>query len=266
MLNNTSKIWRALLATLALGLTGSVGFAADAHYYVNDPLATTVAIADAAGEIAAIEADAFGAPLATGAAPSRYTGKPYDADLGAFVFPFRNYRPEEARWMSADPSGFPDGMNGRTYQAFVFTQLDPFGLRFVFNGQYAADYKRIIDGIKKNGSQQLKDLVGTLDNSNRDHRIDELKGTNADGTPASIPYTTPDTFDVGAGHDTSTFINPTSYTLGNRTWSFPQALVHELLHARDQLNGNYDFTDPHTSEFMRMEYSFMVDVAKLNLE
>jgi hypothetical protein len=58
---------------LALGLTGNVGFAADAHYYVNDPLATTVAISDAACEIAAIEADALGAPLIpedTSAAPA----------------------------------------------------------------------------------------------------------------------------------------------------------------------------------------------------
>jgi RHS repeat-associated protein len=128
MLNNTSKIGRALLATLALGLTGSVGFAADAQYYVNDPLATTVAISDAAGEIAAIEADAFGAPLAAGEAPSRYTGKPYDADLGAYVFPFRNYRPEEARWMSADPSGFPDGVNGNVYVGVFANIIDPLGL------------------------------------------------------------------------------------------------------------------------------------------
>jgi RHS repeat-associated protein len=128
MLNNTSKIGRALLATLALGLTGSVGFAADAHYYVNDPLATTVAIADAAGEIAAIEADAFGAPLAAGEAPSRYTGKPYDTDLGAYVFPFRNYRPEEGRWMSADPSGFPDGLNNNTSTRCPLTEIDPLGL------------------------------------------------------------------------------------------------------------------------------------------
>ena len=134
MLNNTSKIGRAILATLALGLTGSVGFAADAQYYVNDPLATTVAITDAAGEIAAIEADAFGAPLAAGEAPSRYTGKPYDADLGAFVFPYRNYRPEEGRWMSADPSGFPDGVNGVAYAPNLFSELDPTGLLSIVAG------------------------------------------------------------------------------------------------------------------------------------
>jgi RHS repeat-associated protein len=129
MLNHTtSHFGRALIVALALATTGSVGFAADVQYYVNDPLATTVAIADSAGEIAAMEADAFGASLAIGEAPGRFTGKPYDADLGAYVFPFRNYRPEESRWMSADPSGFPDGVNGRYYSPMPLTEVDPLGL------------------------------------------------------------------------------------------------------------------------------------------
>ena len=37
-----------------------------------------------------------------------YTGKPYDADLNAYLFPFRNYSPDLGRWTVADPSGFPD--------------------------------------------------------------------------------------------------------------------------------------------------------------
>jgi RHS repeat-associated protein len=128
MLNITQSFGRALIAALAFGFTCSAGFAAESHYYVNDPLATTVAIADSAGEIAAMEADAFGAPLAMGEALGRFTGKPYDADLGAFVFPFRNYRPEEGRWMSSDPSGFPDGVNASAYAPEIFTGVDPLGL------------------------------------------------------------------------------------------------------------------------------------------
>lgn len=124
------RIGRALLAALALGFAAtSAAWAADGtRYYVNDHLATTVGIADAAGEIAALEADAFGSPLAGGANAGRFTGKPYDEDLGAYVFPFRNYRADEARWMSADPSGFPDGVNGRIYAPNPIHGLDPFGL------------------------------------------------------------------------------------------------------------------------------------------
>ncbi|MEI6561249.1 MAG: RHS repeat-associated core domain-containing protein [Verrucomicrobiota bacterium] len=44
-----------------------------------------------------------------------YTGKPYDKDLGAYTFNYRNYDPSTIRWTSADPSGFPDGANNFIY-------------------------------------------------------------------------------------------------------------------------------------------------------
>ena len=57
-----------------------------------------------------------------------YTGKPYDADLGAFTFKYRNYDPELKRWTSADPSGFPDGANNTSYAPCPTWKLDPNGL------------------------------------------------------------------------------------------------------------------------------------------
>lgn len=112
-----SRCARLVFAALLTCVVGNVVFAAaeGTRYYVNDHLATTVGVADAAGEIAALEADAFGSPLAGGANAGRFTGKPYDEHLGAYVFPFRNYRANEARWMSADPSGFPDGVSSISY-------------------------------------------------------------------------------------------------------------------------------------------------------
>jgi len=97
-------------------------------YYINDHLATTIATIDARGIIDQVETTAFGAPLAAGRPATRYTGKPYDEDLGAYVFPFRNYRPEEARWMTPDPSGFPDGMNNREYNSSPNKYIDSYGL------------------------------------------------------------------------------------------------------------------------------------------
>ncbi|MDR1281782.1 MAG: RHS repeat-associated core domain-containing protein [Opitutaceae bacterium] len=125
----STKSILSLAAGLALALTGSLS--AKDTWYVSDHLATTVASIDVAGEIAQIEADAFGTPLGhdgTIGNPERYTGKPYDEDLGAYVFPFRNYRPEEGRWMSNDPSGFPDGINPSTYYPNPNTAIDPYGL------------------------------------------------------------------------------------------------------------------------------------------
>lgn len=106
---------RLVFTVLLTCLVGNVSPAAGTRYYVNDHLATTVGMADAAGEIAALEADAFGSPLAGGPNAARFTGKPYDEDLGAYIFRFRYYRPSEGRWLTADPSAFPDGVNGRMY-------------------------------------------------------------------------------------------------------------------------------------------------------
>ncbi len=131
LMRPVSSSLRLCLALGVVGVFASVGSAASTAkdtYYVNDHLATTVATADAAGEIAQIEADAFGTQAGPVAKDSRFTGKPYDADMGAYVFPFRNYRSDEARWMSTDPSGFPDGSNASAYAPNPLSQLDASGL------------------------------------------------------------------------------------------------------------------------------------------
>jgi len=60
-------------------------------------------------------------------ASSFYTGKPYDADLGAYMFNYRNYDVELNRWTTSDPSGFPDGPNGHFYAPRPTSELDPVG-------------------------------------------------------------------------------------------------------------------------------------------
>jgi len=57
-----------------------------------------------------------------------YTGKPYNKELGAYVFNFRNFDPESSRWTTADPSGFRDGANNFVYAPIPTTDFDPNGL------------------------------------------------------------------------------------------------------------------------------------------
>ena len=58
-----------------------------------------------------------------------YTGKPYDEDLQAYHFLYRNYSPTQARWTAADPSGFPDGPNQWLYvNNGVMNKVDALGL------------------------------------------------------------------------------------------------------------------------------------------
>ncbi len=43
-----------------------------------------------------------------------FTGKPYIGELG-YAFLFRNYRPEQGKWQTADHLGYPDGWNSFAY-------------------------------------------------------------------------------------------------------------------------------------------------------
>ncbi len=58
----------------------------------------------------------------------RYTGKPYSKALGAYVFNAREYDPQLSRWTTADPSGFPDGVNNRAYTSRPINDCDSTGL------------------------------------------------------------------------------------------------------------------------------------------
>jgi RHS repeat-associated protein len=69
-----------------------------------------------------------------------YTGKPYDADAGGYIFKYRTYNPEMARWTSADPSGYPDGVNNHIYAAIPTSEFDPFGLALPSAAAFWADY------------------------------------------------------------------------------------------------------------------------------
>ena len=62
---------------------------------------------------------------------ARFTGKPYDEDLQAFVFPYRNYDEKSARWRSADPAGYPDGLNQHFYAAVPTLEIDTMGLEII---------------------------------------------------------------------------------------------------------------------------------------
>jgi RHS repeat-associated protein len=77
-----------------------------------------------------------------------YTGKPYAADLNAYLFPFRNYSPDLCRWTIADPSGFPDGANNYCYAPTPNMGCDPLGLKLEVEFVDSADGKTIgVDGI-----------------------------------------------------------------------------------------------------------------------
>jgi RHS repeat-associated protein len=115
-----------------------------------------------------IEADAFGTPLSHDGSvgnPERYTGKPWDEDFGAYVFPFRNYRPEEGRWMSGDPSGFPDGMNGQAYTGRPLQYIDPLGLKIIVSQDTTGIVQQTLNQIVESGvSSTINELHSSTTN------------------------------------------------------------------------------------------------------
>ena len=92
-----------------------------------------------------------------------YTGKPFDMELGTYVFKYRNYDPKMQRWTTADPSGFPDGANNYTYVSMPSSSLDPTGLVTIDNAADAVFWYKyglgLVDGVAGNG------LISTIKNS-----------------------------------------------------------------------------------------------------
>ncbi|MGJ3243897.1 MAG: hypothetical protein ACFE0O_13225, partial [Opitutales bacterium] len=87
----------------------------------------TTALGVNVDEVSDIESARFIRLRSGGATPDRQ-GKPYDADLQAHVFPYRNYATDLGRRTSADPLGFPDGPNRHFYAPVPTMGLDALGL------------------------------------------------------------------------------------------------------------------------------------------
>jgi RHS repeat-associated protein len=94
-----------------------------------------------------------------------FTGKPYLEENGQYLFLFRHYDPELARWTTPDPSGFPDGANNHIYGGKPLSGIDPLGLQwsvwefiqhFYFGGGAAVSLTEIgfLGGIKSEAERQ----------------------------------------------------------------------------------------------------------------
>lgn len=112
------------------GPRGSPVASSKGAVYFNDLLGTTVGVREGRGPLRAKQGDkaprytaaaltAFGEPLpgqGVGAPSSGafFTGKPSVPGLG-YAFLLRSYRPDLAKWQTADPFGYPDGWNRLAY-------------------------------------------------------------------------------------------------------------------------------------------------------
>ena len=94
-------------------VTGGNPILAEDKVLFNDMLGTTLGVHSEKYE--PIARDAFGMTSKDAdSAENFFTGKPYIGELG-YAFLFRNYRPEQGKWQTSDPLGYPDGWNNLAY-------------------------------------------------------------------------------------------------------------------------------------------------------
>ncbi len=94
-------------------VTGGNPILAEDKVLFNDMLGATLGVHSEKYE--SIARDAFGMTSKDAdSAENFFTGKPYIGELG-YAFLFRNYRPEQGKWQTADPLGYPDGWNNLAY-------------------------------------------------------------------------------------------------------------------------------------------------------
>ncbi|MFD0896008.1 RHS repeat-associated core domain-containing protein [Luteolibacter ambystomatis] len=125
----SSYVWDGI----CLVAEGDRAFANEAHVTGAVPILVSdggVAISDYLGNTLVsgtqdFEATAYG----KGQEAGRFTGKIYMQELGAYLFPYRWYSADTARWIGADPSGYPDGLNNFSYvNSDPLSRVDPLGL------------------------------------------------------------------------------------------------------------------------------------------
>ena len=216
------------------------------QFHESDFLGTTLWSIDTKGNVVSFQNDTiFGDGTIKTNRCARFTGKPYDGDLQAFLFPFRNYDEKTARWRSSDPIGFPDGINQHFYAAVPTTSFDILGLKIEYEGgreEYIRDLlnKLVDNDILGYGSLTAKEIIDKLENSKHAHKIilgNENKTSPTDTQNISNP-------EKGSGSTIT--INPgDEWTNPNGGgWQRPVelALMHELIHSTQFNEGRFDNT------------------------
>jgi RHS repeat-associated protein len=154
-----------------------------------------------------------------------YTGKVIDVDSGAYTFWFRNYDPSLSRWLSGDPSGFPDGANSHIYAGAPTSGLDPSGLAWMFvgsnssAGSYSDSFSAPVDiDGSYNGSVSISGFASGKASS---LTIGVTAGTSVDGwiQSAQSSLSKQFTLNINGTSGEVTMSGVTQFTKSGSAWS-----------------------------------------------
>ena len=179
-----------------------------------------------------------------------FTGKPLVGELG-YAFLFRNYRPEQGKWQTADPLGYPDGWNNFAYVNNAVTMaIDWLGGIIIFSNTVSASdrakFNATIAAIEARKDSSGAALVKAIKDSNKEIIIlpDSWNNGNAglmpmgtEGERAAFYYT----FDESQLKD--------KYSESDGYYPDDEALmIHELTHAKQFVDGRWDDMDDKARE------------------
>ena len=130
----------------------------------NDLLGNTLGVKDQSS-YQPIRMTAFGE---SDNADAFFTGKPLVGELG-YTFLFRNYRPEQGKWQTSDPLGYPDGWNNFSYCGNNVNSIDFLGLWNLFKWIYTGDgnasddiYNQSVEAAGETYLNNLNSMLNTL--------------------------------------------------------------------------------------------------------
>ena len=165
-------------------------------------------------------------------AMNRFTGKPYDEDLQAYVFPFRNYSAKLARWTSADPAGFPDGPNRHFYAPVPTMGLDPLGLEFIFGGSVSQGTIDAFTSVAESSYGQSQDSSFYQVQNGQDLLVTEVSPGTGSGYRNGRLEIDP----TQTNSETWTLSDSDGNVYGGDSVSLESIIVHESKHVHQRRN------------------------------
>ena len=205
------------------------------RYHEHDFLGTTLWSTDTKGNLVKDYQDTtiFGEGSIQKDRSARFTGKPYDEDLQAYVFPYRNYDEKSARWRSSDPAGYPDGINNQFYACVPTYTLDILGLKVLSMND---TINNAINTIRNsNYGKDTNSVFYKMDNLSYNVEIKSGDRSMYNYVRDKV-YVSTATEDLYAARDSNG-------NLTNTNGSLESKIIHELTHRSDYINNPNKYTN-----------------------
>ncbi len=173
--------------------------ASDGKVMFNDRLGSTVAVkGDESYSLTSMTA--FGESSDSGAF---FTGKPFIGELG-YAFLMRSYRPENGKWQTADPMGYPDGWNNLAYcNNGVTSCVDLFGAEVIFATPKSDNFKGFNEYYNRSVVLEDGELERTTSDGYTKYQVTfnaNFTGSGWANKAVATPYIEQNGFTVSYGH------------------------------------------------------------------